>query len=99
MDDAAKYGMTILCPQCRGHGGWNLRVNAYSMHGRPDTPENRHRYSHFRAHCDQCGGYGYVRPDDADHIHEWVRVKNIGNCLNLYECKVCKRQREVDSSD
>jgi hypothetical protein len=98
MDDAAKCGMNILCPQCKGHGGWNLRLNAYPLHEHADTPENRHRYSHFRAHCTQCQGYGYVTEDNADHIHEWVRIKTIGNCLNLHECRICKRQWEVDSS-
>jgi hypothetical protein len=91
-------GLTVECPQCKGHGGWNLRLNEYRLHGKEDTPENRHLFSHFRAHCTQCQGYGYVTPDNADHIHKWKIVRNTGNCLNLYECEVCGRGWEVDSS-
>ena len=89
----------VLCIKCKGHGGWNLKLNAYPLHQYEDTPENRHRYSHFRAGCSQCQGHGYVKPEDSDHIHEWKWVKNTGNCLNLHECEVCGKTREIDSSD
>ena len=88
-----------VCPQCKGHGGWNLKLNTYPLHEKENTPENRHRYSHFRASCNTCFGYGYVKPEMADHIHNWTFVKNTGNCLNLYECKDCGQKWEIDSSD
>ena len=92
-------GYTVECPQCKAHGGWNLKLNEYPLRGKENTPENRKLFSHFRASCSQCQGYGYVAPDNADHIHEWVFVKNTGNCLNLHECKICARKWEIDSSD
>lgn len=96
---AATYGMTSLCPQCKGHGGWNLELNSYPLHGKEDVPENRHLFSHFRASCPQCNGYGYVRQEDTDHIHKWNRTRNVGNCLNVWECEVCGKEMTVDSSD
>jgi hypothetical protein len=96
---AAEIGMTVECPKCKGHGGWNLQLNAYRLHRYPDTPENRHRYSHFLASCDQCQGWGYVTPDNSECIHEWKSRGSIGNCLHLYECKSCGKHRQVDSSD
>ncbi len=98
-EEAAKYEMTVACPKCKGHGGWNLRLNAYPLHGKDDNPENRHKFSHFRASCSHCQGWGYVTSDNADHVHDWVWVRNTGNCLNLHECSICKRQWEIDSSD
>lgn len=70
-------GYTVECPQCKGHGGWNLQLNAYPLRGKENTPGT----------------------DNADHVHEWVFVKNTGNCLNLHECKICGRKWEIDSSD
>jgi len=96
---AAEIGMTELCPKCKGYGGWNLKLNAYPLHQYEDPPENRHKFSHFRAGCDHCIGWGYVRPEDADHIHEWKRVGSLGNCLHLDKCKICGKQWQVDSSD
>lgn len=95
---AAESGMVHECPQCKGRGGWNLRLNAYPLHGKENSPENRHKFSHFKAHCDNCHGYGYVFPMQANHIHKWKFVKNTGKCLNLYECE-CGKKWEVDSSD
>lgn len=89
---------SVECPQCKGHGGWNLRINAYPLHHHENTAENRHEFSHFRASCSHCHGWGYVKPEDANHVHEWVWVKNTGNCLNLHECKTCGKQWEIDSS-
>jgi hypothetical protein len=95
---AAEIGMTELCPKCKGYGGWNLRLNAYPLHQYEDTPENRHKFSHFTASCDHCVGWGYVRPEDSDHVHEWKRIRSLGNCLHLDECQVCGKQWQVDSS-
>lgn len=88
------------CPQCKGHGGWNLRLNAYKLPaGYADTVENRHKYVHFQMHCNHCNGWGYVKPEDANHVHDWQHVKNLGRCLNLYKCSICQKEWEVDSSD
>lgn len=93
------YGYTEECPKCMGYGGWNLRVNAYPLHHREDNAENRHKHSHFKQSCYHCVGWGFVRPEDADHVHDWHHVKVLGNCLNLYECSVCNKKWQVDSSD
>ena len=101
-DHLPNYGMsdhTEECTKCKGYGGWNLRLNAYPLHDKENTPDNRHKFSHFRASCDHCNGYGYVKPEDATHVHQWVFVRNEGNCLNRNECEVCKKQWLIDSSD
>lgn len=96
---ATNINCTHLCPKCKGHGGWNLELNAYPLNGKEDTPENRHKHSHFRAFCSQCEGWGYVREEDQDHVHDWVHARNVGNCLNVFKCSICDKEREVDSSD
>ena len=96
---AYELGMTVLCPQCKGHGGWNLTLNAYPLHGKADTPENRYKFSHFRASCSHCMGWGYVEPKNAYHVHHWVHDRNIGNCLNVLKCSDCGLEWQVDSSD
>lgn len=97
-DEAARSGLTVICPQCKGHGGWNLELNAYPLHGKEDNAHNRHLFSHFRASCDNCWGHGYVRPEE-DHVHQWEKVRSLGNCLRLDKCKVCGQEWQVDSSD
>jgi len=92
-------GYTKECPVCKGYGGWNLELNAYKLHDYEDTAENRHRYSHFRANCGHCNGWGVVSPEEQCSGHEWKRVKNLGNCYNRYECIHCGQQQDVDSSD
>jgi hypothetical protein len=93
--------LKVLCPRCKGHGGWNLRLNAYNLHDHPDTPENRHRYSHFRASCNHCDGWGYVSEETAAKCqgHEWKFVQNLGRCYNRYRCIHCGQLNNVDSSD
>jgi len=86
------------CPLCTGHGGWNLKLNAYPMHHKENTPENRHTFSHFRSLCRNCFGYGEV-PDHQSCIHEWEWKENKGRCLNLYVCVHCQSPNLVDSSD
>lgn len=88
-----------LCPVCQGHGGWNLSLNAYPLHGRESTPENRHRYSHFRCCCSHCNGWGGVHKSVSCVGHEWKHIATTGRCLNLYECVHCGKIQEVDSSD
>lgn len=98
-EEAKKMGFSCLCQKCKGHGGWNLELNAYPLRGKDNTPENRHKYSHFRAHCTNCHGWGYVNETCGDHIHEWSFVRNLGNCLNLHRCDTCGKEWEIDSSD
>lgn len=86
------------CPQCKGHGGWNLKINAYPLYKKRNTKKNRHLFSHFRASCDCCNGWGYVEKS-LDHIHKWKKNRNLGNCLNLYTCEICKEDWIIDSSD
>jgi len=87
------------CPKCKGYGGWNLKLNAYPLHNLEDNAENRHKFSHFRQGCYHCSGWGWVREEDANHVHDWDFVSNLGNCLNLYECNICGKTWQVDSSD
>lgn len=94
-----KYGATVECPRCKGHGGWNLELNAYSLHDKEDTAENRHKFSHFRACCNHCNGWGYVSPKETCPGHEWKHVRNLGRCYDQYQCTVCEAISNVDSSD
>lgn len=89
----------VECPQCKGYGGWNLALNSYPLHFRENTAENRHKFSHFRACCSQCNGWGYVNKENSEHIHEWEWESNQGNCLNIYQCTICGKKRLIDSSD
>lgn len=86
------------CPKCKGHGGWNLRLNAYRLHDKEDTPENRHLYSHFRASCGACWGWGYLQKGQTC-AHEWVEKRSVGRCEHEWECSICGATRIVDSSD
>ena len=89
-----------LCPRCKGHGGWNLKINQYRLPpGVEDTSENRSRYVHFRCSCSHCSGWGYVHPSITCTGHEWVFEKNLGRCYNRYRCSVCNGISDVDSSD
>jgi len=87
------------CPQCKGYGGWNLKLNAYPLREHPDTAENRHKYAHFRASCNHCNGYGWVSKEDSTHIHNWIFVQNLGRCYNRYKCDICEKIWDIDSSD
>lgn len=86
------------CPKCKGHGGWNLNVNVYKNHYE-DTPENRHRFSHFRCTCDTCNGWGWISPKQTCTDHNWVHVANLGRCYNRYKCTKCGAIDDVDSGD
>jgi hypothetical protein len=94
---------TALCPQCQGHGYWVLEFNAYRKPGAPESPAGHHGLcpDHFHAACNQCNGWGWVRPEDAEHVHEWEEVyPQPGNCLHNYRCKLpgCSRTMQQDSS-
>jgi DnaJ-class molecular chaperone len=94
------YGCTKECPRCKGFGGWNLQINSYKMPANTaDTPENRHKFVHFRAMCSHCNGWGYVSPNETCPGHEWTFEKNLGRCYNRYRCTVCGAQSDVDSGD
>ena len=94
-----EQGLTEVCPKCMGYGGWNLKLNACPLHFHEDTPENRHNFSHFRQSCYHCSGWGWVREEDANHVHDWKFVENLGNCLNLHECSICGKKWQIGSSD
>lgn len=100
VERAAEYGLTKPCPVCQTYGGWNLELNAYKLREDvADTRLNRHLYSHFRGSCSHCNGWGFVRDDENCPRHEWIRVENVGKCLNQHECAKCGKNRTVDSSD
>lgn len=91
----------VMCPQCHGYGGLNLKLNSYPLpKGMENTAETRHKYTHFKGHCSQCNGWGYVDADspNAACVHEMGSARNVGNCLNEYTCGKCGYKRTVDSS-
>jgi hypothetical protein len=91
---------TVTCAKCQGHGGWNLTLNCYPMPtGYADTAENRHKYTHFKANCNNCNGWGFVPEAQGDHVHEWKEKATVGNCLTRYKCETCGQEQDVDSSD
>jgi hypothetical protein len=101
---------TVKCPACLGHGGWNLRVNAYPLHQHENTPENRHLHAHFRCHCSQCSGWGWTTPADAGCVHDYAKqlsykecqergIYHAGSCWHVYECSKCGSTLSEDSSD
>lgn len=89
----------VTCPLCRGFGGWNLKLNAYG--------DNKH----FKAHCIQCNGYGYVESGSKSEscIHSYkeltakecseIGISHYGNCYHVNKCVTCGDIRAVDSSD
>jgi hypothetical protein len=59
---------TQECPNCKGRGGWNLKLNAYKLPlGMESTTENRHNFAHFRCICARCNGWGFLPSSDADY--------------------------------
>lgn len=99
---AAKHAIppgSVACPKCNGWGGHNLRLDAYPLRNMDNTAENRHMYSHFKASCDQCAGWGHVPAEDAACVHDFKHHRNVGNCLNEYRCSKCGKTWTVDSSD
>lgn len=93
-----EYGLTKPCPRCQGHGGWNLCLNSYPLHDKPDTAENRHQFSHFRSSCGNCHGWGYVK-ESQTCVHDWLSDAQVGRCLHRYRCKNCDQTIVIDSSD
>jgi len=84
-----------VCQKCKGHGGWNLKLNAYPLHDKKNTKKNRHLFSHFRASCSACWGYGFLQNSTI-----CPKSKNQGHDFDHnFKCKKCKKQLHVDSSD
>lgn len=91
------HNMPYQCPKCKGHGRWNLRLDAYGPG------------KHFQAHCGQCNGWGWVSEEDRDCVHKYeeisqaeCREKGImhwGRCWHAYQCGKCGRVTGRDSSD
>lgn len=95
-----EYNFTKECNVCKGHGGWNLRLFAYTLpHMMEDNSENRHKYVHFKAGCQNCNGWGYVEESHNCIGHNFHKVETISNCLHLYSCLHCGQTTEIDSSD
>ncbi|MEI2422606.1 hypothetical protein V6O07_20170, partial [Arthrospira platensis SPKY2] len=88
------------CPVCAGHGGWNRKLDVYPLPPDTlDTPENRHRYTHFKMFCRHCWGWGYVSTAVTCPGHEWVAIANLGSCRHRECCLHCGAEIEVDASD
>lgn len=93
---------TEVCIRCKGHGGWNLKLDAYGPG------------EHFSATCCQCHGWGWVTPVDAEHVHVWeeldhaeaeqravyLRPQNGQATNHAFRCTVpgCTRTLVTDSS-
>jgi hypothetical protein len=87
---------TFLCSVCKGHGTWNLIIDAYGPG------------KHFRASCSQCNGWGWVDAEDAACIHDdreinreeakERKLRHEGMFYHLYECTKCHRLVSYDSS-
>jgi len=85
------------CPKCKGHGKWNLTVDAYG----PGT--------HFQQCCGQCNGWGWVAEADLTCMHEYAEISQAqckkrgiqhwGSCWHVYACTKCDRITAHDSSD
>ena len=58
-----KYGLMAECPKCKGYGGWHLTVDAYGPG------------KHFDCCCSNCNGWGYVEPENAGHVHEFIGME------------------------
>jgi RecJ-like exonuclease len=86
------------CAACEGHGGYNVRLNAYPLHRYENTRENRHLHAHFRHGCVNCNGLGYV-PEDQDCVHQWGERRTVGMSQHRYSCINCGSQWTVDSGD
>ena len=88
-DNAAKYGLTEVCPRCGGFGIYNSRYD--NLMDRFDTSS-----------CDACNGWGYRDPATTcgvhpQGIHLWEKSRVIGKCLHRVTC-ACGRTEEMDSS-
>jgi len=80
------------CPKCKGHGGWNLTVDAYG------------KGKHFEAFCGACWGYGWIEKGSC--AHEWNgkvtehdrKGIHLFNCQHIEKCSKCGKVIVIDSS-
>ena len=89
----------VVCPVCKGHGGWHLKLHAYGQD------------RHFNQGCPQCGGWGHVEKGSKDEtcIHDFVEIgyeeceelgiKHYGHCYHVWRCTKCGEAQGHDSSD
>ena len=87
----------FLCPKCKGHGLYNITLNAYG-------PKK-----HFQGCCSQCNGWGWVEKENAECIHAWQEMSSgecktqgilhYGKCWHQYKCSKCGTLTSTDSSD
>jgi hypothetical protein len=90
-------GLVHVCPKCRGHGGWNLRLNAYGPG------------KHFQCGCGQCNGWGFVGESDRHCVHDYQELTpaesrtrgtpHYGMRWHVLECVTCGRCLSYDSGD
>lgn len=77
---------TQECPECDGHGHYNITVHAYGQG------------KHFQGMCGACWSWGYIAPGTCAHSWDGPS-RNIGRCLHEWSCSKCGTTRIVDSSD
>lgn len=100
-------GSKVVCKKCQGHGGWNLMLNSYPLRDHPDTVENRHKFSHFRASCSACWGWGLIgkatqcpKGEPGEGCAYTGKEQPTGTmCLTYWICDRCGEKTTVDSSD
>ncbi|MCI0461143.1 MAG: hypothetical protein L0Z62_29705 [Gemmataceae bacterium] len=90
-------GLVHVCPKCRGHGRWNLRLDAYGPG------------KHFQCGCGQCNGWGFVGESDWRCVHDYREltpaecgtrgIPHYGMCWHVLECVTCGRCLSYDSGD
>lgn len=77
---------TQECPDCQGHGYYNITIHAYGFG------------QHFKGMCGACWSWGYIAPGACPHKWDGPS-RNIGRCLHEWSCSRCGATRQVDSSD
>lgn len=82
-------GFDSECPTCKGHGMWNLRLNAY--------PREVTAARHFKQVCSTCFGVGYVTGEVCEH--EWHAVRDVSRNLHVSQCGKCGLEFYRDSGD
>lgn len=89
----------VLCPKCKGHGYWNLKLHAFAP--LPGDPHSRRQ--HFKASCAQCWGWGWVRATSRDAIclHDFVEIKpdQPFRGFHTLKCQVCGKKRSYSTDD
>lgn len=78
----------VLCPKCKGHGGWHLKLDDFGQG------------KHFNAACNQCNGWGWVQGGTVNEscVHEFGEVRV---SMHIYKnvCQKCGHTNVIDSSD